>query len=108
MLKISSPERAIFECLDLIPEYANPMDVFYLMEMLSALRPRLVEPLLQKASIKTRRLFLYMAEKAGYPWFDELNLEYLNLGSGDRSVTPGGVYDPKYRIVIPKELASHE
>ena len=105
---ISSPERAIFEYLDMIPESANPMDVFYIMEMLTALRPRLVSKLLMKASIKTRRLFLYMADKTNHPWFEELSLDCVCLGSGDRSITPGGVYDRKYKIVIPKELADYE
>lgn len=107
-ITLSSPERAIFEYLDMIPETANPMDAFYLMEMLTTLRPRLISKLLPKASIKTRRLFLYMAEKAGHPWFEELSLEGVGLGSGDRSITPGGVYDKKYKIVIPKELADYE
>lgn len=105
---LSSPERAIFEYLDMIPESANPMDVFYIMEMLTALRPRLLNKLLLKASIRTRRLFLYMAEKAGHPWFSDLSLVDVNLGTGDRSITPGGVYDRKYKIVIPKELADYE
>ncbi len=105
---LSSPERAIFEYLDLIPESANPMDVFYIMEMLTTLRPRMISKLLAKASIKTRRLFLYMAEKARHPWFEELSLDGVNLGSGDRSITPGGIYDNKYKIVISKELADYE
>lgn len=105
---ISAPERAIFEYIDMIPESANPMDVFFIMEMLTTLRPGLINKLLVKASIKTRRLFLYMADKANHPWFDELSLENINLGSGDRSITPGGVYDKKYKIVIPKELYNYE
>ncbi len=105
---LSSPERAIFEYLDMIPELANPMDIFYIMEMLTTLRPRLINKLLSKASIKTRRLFLFMAEKARHPWFEELSLDGVNLGSGDRSITPGGVYDKKYKIVIPKELVDYE
>lgn len=105
---ISSPERAIFEFLDMIPESANPMDVFYIMEMLTTLRPRMINKLLAQASIKTRRLFLYMAEKAKHPWLEEISLDGVSLGSGDRSITPGGVYDRKYKIVIPKELADYE
>lgn len=107
-ITISSPERAIFEYLDMIPESANPMDVFYIMEMLTTLRPRMINKLLAQASIKTRRLFLYMAEKAKHPWFEEISLDGFSLGSGDRSITPGGVYDRKYKIVVPKELADYE
>lgn len=107
-IRISAPERAFLESLDLIPEYANPMDLYYIMEMLSTLRPRIIIDLLEKASIKTRRLFLFMADKAKHPWFDDLDLNRIALGSGDRSITPGGVYNAKYKIVIPKELNNYE
>ena len=107
-IAISSPERAIFEYIDMIPDEANPMDVFYIMEMLTSLRPRLVNSLLLKASIKTRRLFLFMADRAKHPWFEELDIDAISLGTGDRSITAGGVYDKKYKIVIPKELFEYE
>lgn len=107
-VKISTPERAFFESLDLIPVYANPMDLYYIMEMLTTLRPGVIMRLLQKATVKTRRLFLYMADKARHQWFDELDISKIPLGSGDRSISPGGVYDSKYKIVIPKELNDYE
>ncbi len=107
-IMISTPERAFFECLDLIPQKANPLDLFYIMEMLTTLRSTLLNSLLLKASIKTKRLFLYMAEKAKHPWLDEIETSNLELGSGDRSLSIGGVYDRKYKIVIPKELANYE
>lgn len=108
-LKVSSPERAFLECLELIPKYANPMDLYYIMEQLNNLRPSLLMNLLERcSSFKVRRLFLYMAEKAKHPWLDGLNKSKLFLGSGDRSITPGGVYIKDYKIVIPKELAEYE
>jgi len=107
-LRISSAERAFFECLDMIPSEANPMDLYYIMEMLTALRPRMLMRLLECASIRSRRLFLYMAQKASHPWFDDLDLSKVYLGNGDRSISAGGVYDSEYKIVIPKELARYE
>jgi len=46
-----------------------------------------------------------MAEKAKHQWFNYLDLTTINLGTGDRSFLKGGVYNSKYRINIPKELA---
>lgn len=108
-LSVSSPERAIMECLLLYPEYYNLMDVYYLMESLTTLRSSLVTKLLEECgSVKVKRLFLYMAEKAGHPWFKRINLEHISLGSGPRSFAKGGVRVAKYNIVIPKELAEYE
>jgi hypothetical protein len=65
-----------------------------------------VQQLLEQcASVKVKRLFLYMAEKAGHAWVKHLDRSKVDLGSGKRSVAPGGVYVPKYEITVPKELA---
>ncbi|MCF0185639.1 MAG: type IV toxin-antitoxin system AbiEi family antitoxin [Bacteroidaceae bacterium] len=108
-LRISSPERAIMECLYLFPKHFALMDTYYVMEMLTALRPKLVSELLQKCtSVKVKRLFLYMAEKANFPWFKALKLDGVDLGSGIRGLVTGGVLNAKYKITIPKELADYE
>ncbi|MGM9853037.1 MAG: type IV toxin-antitoxin system AbiEi family antitoxin domain-containing protein [Muribaculaceae bacterium] len=108
-LKISSPERAIMECLLLSPARYNLMDVYYLMEMLTTLRPTLVQQLLENCtSVKVKRLFLYMADKSGHRWFSKLDVSKISLGSGTRSISKGGVKNAKYDIVIPKELADYE
>jgi hypothetical protein len=49
-----------------------------------------------------------MAEKAGHSWFHDLNLERIDLGKGKRSNVKNGVYDPKYKITLPKDLAYYE
>lgn len=108
-LMVSSPERAIMECLLLSPAYYDLMDVFYLMEMLTSLRASLVQRLLEDCtSVKIKRLFLYMAEKARHRWFARLNTSRISLGSGTRSFIKSGVKIPAYNIVIPKELADYE
>lgn len=108
-LKVSTPERAIMECLLLSPKQYGLMDIYYLMEMLTTLRPSLVEELLRGCtSVKVKRLFLYMAEKAGHTWLRRLNLDGIDLGSGPRSLEKGGVRIDKYNLIIPKELANYE
>lgn len=109
-VKISSPARAIMECLYLAPKSQPLVEVFELMEGLNNLRPASVQKLLEAcSSIKVRRLFLYMAEKAGHQWLSYLDLNKVDLGSGKRSIVGDGVYIPKYQITVPAELEdSHE
>jgi hypothetical protein len=106
-LLVSSPKRAFMECLYLSPKYYNPTDLYYVMEMLSLLRPNKVQELLEDCkSIKVKRLFLYMAEKTGHDWFKMFNRSKISLGSGKRAITKNGVYNSDYQITIPKELAN--
>lgn len=108
-LNVSSPERAIMECLLLSPVNYNLMDIYYLMEMLTSLRATLVQRLLENCtSVKVKRMFLFMAEKAGHRWFAKLDTSKIHLGAGTRSFSKGGVKNNKYNIVIPKELAQYE
>ena len=106
---ISTPERAFMECLNLAPRQYNLMDLYYVMEQLTALHPRTIQTLLeQNTSVKMKRLFMYMAEKAGHPWFSDLDLQKIDTGSGKREIVPNGVYNSKYQIVIPEELRNYE
>jgi len=57
------------------------------MEMLNGLRPNLLKQLLNECkSIKVKRLFLYMAEKANHSWLEDLDLTNIYLGKGKRSI----------------------
>jgi hypothetical protein len=106
-LLVSSSEKAFMECLYLSPKYYNLTDLYYVMEMLSLLNPSKVQKLLEDCkSIKVKRLFLYMADKAGHKWFKNLDLSKIYLGSGKRSITKNGIYNNKYQITIPRELAN--
>lgn len=109
-VKVSSPARAVMECLYLAPKSQALMEVFELMEGLNNLRPVRVQRLLEDcASVKVKRLFLYLADKAGHDWLNYISLDEVDLGSGKRSIVNDGVYVSKYRITVPKELeAVHE
>jgi len=104
-VKISSPARAILECLYQAPQKQPLLEVYELMEGLNNLRPAAVNKLLKNCtSVKVKRLFLYMAEKAEHAWFDYIKIDELDLGSGKRSIVKNGVYVPKYKITVPKEI----
>ena len=101
----SAPEQAFLECLLLAPTQYNYMDLFYIMEQLTALRPEVVQQLLEGISnIKVKRLFLYMAQKAGHDWLNGLDRDRINLGTGKQKLVDKGIYVPEYMITVPKEL----
>ena len=106
-LRISSPERAMLECLHLAPKHFDLTECFQVMEGLGNLRPNLVGDLLKAcSSIKAKRLFLYLAEKANHQWLRFVDTTKLDLGLGDRSLAEGGVYVPKYHLVVPNDLSA--
>lgn len=100
---VSAPERAALEFLhDLTLDEAGYEHANLVFEGLGTLRPNLLQSLLEAcASIKVKRLFLHLAEKQAHPWFQQLNLTKVSLGSGKRVLVPGGRLDPKYLITVP-------
>jgi hypothetical protein len=108
-LQVSSPARAIMECLYVAPGEMDLMECYEIMENLNDLRPLLVQELLEKCtSIKVKRLFLYLAEKQNQPWLKFLNLDKVDLGRGKRSLVKGGIYIPKYQLTVPSSFARNE
>lgn len=100
---IASPERAILETLSFVPRQQSYEESKLLMEGLAALRPALVQRLLEScASIKVKRLFMSLAEALNHPWFKKLNQKKINFGKGKRELIKGGKLDPKYLITIPR------
>lgn len=107
-IKVSSAARALMECLYLAPLNQDLIECFELMEGMNNLQPILVQQLLEQCtSVKVKRLFLYMAEKANHDWVRYLNMETIDQGRGKRSLVDNGVYVPKYQITVPKELAHY-
>lgn len=104
-LQISSPERAILECLYLAPDRFDLVECYQILESLANLRPKVLQELLENCkSVKVKRLFLFMASKARHHWFDFVDQSGIDLGTGDRVIVKGGVYIKKYKISISKEL----
>ncbi len=108
-VKISSPARAILECLYLAPKHQALFECYELMEGMNDLRTKSVQELLENcSSVKVKRLLLYLADKFEHPWLKSLDLSNVDLGSGTRSLVKNGVYIDKYKITVPKEFEQNE
>ena len=108
-LQMSTPEQAFLECLLLAPKHYSYMDLFYIMEQLTTLRPSILQSLLENTgNLKVKRMFLYMAEKAGHDWCRLLDTDKIELGTAKHKLVDGGVYISKYKITVPKELHDYE
>ncbi len=106
---VSTVERAILECLYLAPKQFDLVECYQIVENLLGLRPQLIQELLEScSSIKVKRLFLFMADKAALPMMTHLKLESIDLGTGDRSIVNHGQYDGKYKLILPKELLNDD
>jgi len=105
-VKISATERAAIEMLYYVPSHQGFDEAMRIIEGLMTLRPALVQQLLENCqSVKVKRLFLFMSEKLELPWFEELNLDKINIGSGKRVIVDHGVFDKKYLITVPRETS---
>jgi hypothetical protein len=108
-LLVSSPEQAFMECLLLAKDQYNYMDLYYIMKQLTSLRADVVQILLENIkNQRVKRIFLYMAEKAGHYWFDMLDINKINIGTSKLQLVKNGIYVNKYKITIPKEFKDYE
>lgn len=104
-LRASSPERAILELLEDVPETVSFEHADQLMQGLVNLSPRRLESLLRRTrSIKVKRLFFWFAERQRHAWFKKLRSEDFDLGSGKRVLAKSGKLDKKYGITVPEEM----
>ena len=103
-VRISAPERAALEMLHLVPGGVGFDEAFLVIENLVSLRPAVVQKLLEACRfVKVKRLFMYMAERHGHPWVEQLDLSGVDFGKGKRLVVAGGRLDSKYQITVPRE-----
>lgn len=108
-ISISTPERAILECMELSPNKITVEHTKSLMENMTTLRPTLVQQLLEACdSIKAKRLFMLLAEYCGHTWISRLKLDTIDFGNGKRVIGKGGRYYAKYQLSLPVNLDEHE
>lgn len=104
-VKIASPEQAILEMLSHVNSEATFIHAWQIMEGLTTLRPKLMQELLEQCkSIKVTRLCLYMGEKNQLQWYQRLNSDKFNLGTGKRSIVKSGKLNDKFQITVPEKL----
>lgn len=104
-MTVSTPERAILEVLEELPNHESFEQADLLMEGLSNLSPRRLRRLLTDCrSIKAKRLFFFFADRHAHQWLKHLPAADFDLGAGNRSLVKGGKLDPRYHITVPDDL----
>lgn len=104
VIRLSAAERAMLEVCSRVPQSGSYEEALYLMENLATLRPHRLQALLERCtSVKTKRLFLHLADRCGHAWVGKLELGKVNLGKGKRMLIKGGKLDQKYLITVPTE-----
>lgn len=104
-IKASSPERAILEALDELPNEANFDSLDKIFEGLTSLRPKLLAELLKACkSVKVRRLFFVFADRHQHAWRKHIEASNVDFGSGPRALVKGGKLHPTYRIYVPADF----
>jgi len=102
-IRMSTPERAMFEALDELPHRESFDNLDMIFEGLTNLRPKLLDALLRDCrKIKVKRLFFVFADRHGHAWRQRLDPGDFDLGHGDRAFIKGGRIHPRYRIVVPE------
>lgn len=104
-VKASSPERAILEVLDDVPDSISFEHADQLMQGLTTLSPRRLDQLLRETrNVKVKRLFFWLADRQRHAWLARLKSADYDLGSGKRVVAKGGQLDRAYQITVPRDM----
>ncbi|MGD9678866.1 MAG: type IV toxin-antitoxin system AbiEi family antitoxin domain-containing protein [Vulcanibacillus sp.] len=110
ILPVSIPERAVFEALNEVKSSAEYYEFLKVFEIIADLKSDYLDALLLKCnSVKVKRLFLYVSELTGKPYFKKLNLNKYDLGNGVRTLfldEKQMKYNAKFKIMVPKERQS--
>ncbi|MFW2372638.1 MAG: type IV toxin-antitoxin system AbiEi family antitoxin domain-containing protein [Gammaproteobacteria bacterium] len=109
LLHYATRERALLEYVDDLPGKAELDVADKYMESATSFRPGLVMALLKACTrVKTRRLFLWLADRHRPAWFNKLNVSAIDLGSGKRVIYKGGKLNTRYQITVPVDYADGE
>jgi len=104
-LTLSTPERAVLELLDELPDRESFHQVDKLFEGLSNLRPRRLQKLLVDCkNVKVKRLFFFFSDRHSHAWKKQLDKSAVDLGKGKRMLVKGGKFDRAYQITVPEDL----
>jgi hypothetical protein len=106
---VSTPERAVLEAIDRLPEGAGFDQLDLVFQGLANLSPRRLMRLLRECrKIKVLRLFFVLADRHRHPWLAHLDKDALDFGRGDRQLVRGGRIHPIYRITVPASFLPSE
>ena len=103
LLKASNPELAAYELLNAVPASISFDHAAEVYQGLTNLRPKKVQSILESSdSVKTNRLYLFLATYYQHPWLSRIDESKINLGTGKRQIVTEGKLEHKYQITIPK------
>ena len=104
-LVLSSPERAILELLDEVPNNESFEQADKFMHGLPNLSPTRLQNLLADChNVKVKRLFFFFADRSHHAWLKHLSKNSVDLGAGKRMLVKGGKLDPFYKITVPEDM----
>ena len=87
-ISASSVELAIFEVLESVPKHISFEHAAELFHGMVNLRPKIIQSLLERNnSIKTNRLFLFLAHYYDHTWLKKLDESKVKLSKGKSQVT---------------------
>ena len=102
----SSPERAILEALNELPDQESFHTLDVIFQGLTTLRPGLLTTLLKACkSVKVKRLFFLFADRHRHRWLAHIDRGEIDLGSGPRALVEDGRYSARHQLVVPAEFA---
>jgi hypothetical protein len=105
-LRQSSPERAILEALNELPDNESFHKIDMVFQGLAALRPGRLNRLLKTCkSVKVKRLFFLFSDRHQHRWLPHIDREEIDLGKGPRSLVEGGRYAAAYQLMVPHRFA---
>lgn len=103
--RVAAPEQAFMELLKDVPNAVSFEHADQLMQGMTSLSPRRLDALMRTCRhVKVKRLLLYFAERHGHAWFDHLNRDDYDLGTGKRVVARAGRLDPTFQITVPRSF----
>jgi hypothetical protein len=102
---LSTPERALLELLDELPNRESFHQVDMLVQGMTNLSPRRLQKLLTDCkNVKVKRLFFFFADRHRHAWLKQLKKDSFNLGKGKRMLVKGGKFDSAYQITVPEDM----
>lgn len=105
-LRRSTPERAVFEALNELPDQESFHRIDMIFQGLATLRPGRLSNLLKLCkSVKVKRLFFLFADRHSHRWLAHIDRAEIDLGKGPRSLVEGGRYAAAYQLMVPYEFA---
>lgn len=104
-LKCSTAELAAYEVANNIPDLIDFIHADELFQGLISLNPKKLQRILSASqSVKTNRVFMFLAQRNQHKWFERLQIAEIKMGVGTRQIEVGGRLNSEFQITVPATL----